>query len=203
MGVERMTADTGEESFLCDFTNEGGYDRRYRYLKNIMGMWMINQTRNEIGTEYSFSEICDMAKEADIDSIVDASDDRFLAPSSMFEEVKKACSETNQQVPTNLAETAKVIYMSLAECYRKTALEIEEMTGVSYPCIHIVGGGSKATYLNELTAKATGKTVYAGPDEATSIGNIVCQMMANDEINNLKEARDLIFKSFGVKEIKG
>lgn len=203
MGTELFEANCSELSKALNFTNEGGVDYRFRYLKNIMGMWMINQVKNEIGKDYSFSEICDMAKEADINSIVNASDDRFLAPSSMFEEVKKACAETNQQVPTNLAETAKVIYMSLAECYRKTAVEIELMTGKDYSCIHIVGGGSKADYLNELTAKATGKTVYAGPDEATSIGNIVCQMMSNKEIDNLKQARDLIFKSFGVKEIKG
>lgn len=203
MGTELFEANCSELSKALNFTNEGGVDYRFRYLKNIMGMWMINELKNEIGQEYSFSEICDKAKNADINSIVNASDDRFLAPSSMFEEVKKACAETNQQVPTNLAETAKVIYMSLAECYRKTAVEIELMTGKDYSCIHIVGGGSKADYLNELTAKATGKTVYAGPDEATSIGNIVCQMMANKEINNLKQARDLIFKSFGVKEIKG
>lgn len=203
MGTELMEANCSKRSKELNFTNEGGVDYRFRYLKNIMGMWMINETRNEIGKEYSFSEICDKARDADIDSIVDASDVRFLAPVSMFDEVKKACAETNQKVPTNLAEAAKVIYMSLAECYKKTALEIEEMTGKSYPCIHIVGGGCKATYLNELTAKATGKTVYAGPDEATSIGNIVCQMMANKEIDNLLQARNLIFKSFGVKEIKG
>lgn len=203
MGTELLEANSSKESKELNFTNEGGVEYRFRYLKNIMGMWMINQMRKEINNKYSFSEICDLALKANIDSIVDVTDERFLAPDSMIEEIIKACAQTGQKVPVGVGEIAKVIYMSLAECYKKTALEIGKMTGKAYPCIYIVGGGCNASYLNELTAKVTGKTVYAGPDEATSIGNIVCQMMANKEIDNLKDARNLIFDSFKVKEIKG
>lgn len=203
MGTELKEANCSAESKKLNFTNEGGIEYRFRYLKNIMGMWMINQMRNEIGKDYSFGEICDMARNSKVESIVDASDDRFLAPASMSEEVKKACAESGQEVPLELKDIAKVIYKSLAECYKKTAKEIEMMTGITYPCIHIVGGGCQAEYLNELTAKALHKDVYAGPNEATSIGNIVTQMMADNLIANITDARNLIYKSFGVKEIKG
>lgn len=203
MGCELKEANCSKESKQHNFTNEGGIEYRFRYLKNIMGMWMINSMKKEIGEAYSFTEICEMAKASSIESIVDAQDDRFLAPQSMVLEVKQACLDTNQQVPQTIGEIAKVIYQSLAQCYKKTAIEVEEMTGKSYPCIHIVGGGCQATYLNELSAKACQKTVYAGPVEATAIGNITAQMMAKQELKNLQEARKCIFDSFEIKEIKG
>ncbi len=203
MGCELKEANCSKESQQHNFTNEGGIAYRFRYLKNIMGMWMINSMKKEIGSAYSFNEICDLAEKAKIDSIVDAQDACFLAPKSMVKAVQKACMDTHQQVPQTIGEIAKVIYQSLAHCYKMTAKEVESMTGKTYPCIHIVGGGCQATYLNELTARACHKTVYAGPVEATAIGNIVAQMMAKNELNNLQEARKCIFDSFEIKEIKG
>ena len=99
----------------------------------------------------------------------------------------------------NLAEVAAVIYNSLAKCYGKTIAEIEEITGKQFEGIHIVGGGANAEYLNQLTAKATGKTVYAGPTEATAIGNLSAQMIAGKELQNLNDARNCIFESFEIK----
>lgn len=198
MGVERKSADCSDESMTCNFTNEGGYDYRFRYLKNIMGLWMIQSVRKEIAPEQSFGEICEKASKTTIASLVDCNDDRFLAPENMTEEVCKACKESGQQVPEGIAEVAAVIYHSLAKCYADTITEIEKMTGVSYKCIHVVGGGANAAYLNELTAKATKRTVYAGPTEATAIGNLTAQMLAAREMTSLTQARKTIFDSFDI-----
>lgn len=199
MGVERMEADCSEESRFLNFTNEGGYEYRFRYLKNIMGLWMIQSLKKECGSEYSFVELCSMAEKEDIASLVDCNDDRFLAPKSMTAAVQEFCRETDQQVPQTPAQLACVIYNSLAECYRKTAQEIEGRTGVRYQGLHIVGGGSNAEYLNRLTAKATQKTVYAGPTEGTAIGNMAVQMMRAGELENLQAARKCIFDSNEIK----
>lgn len=199
MGTELTKADCSSESCACNLTNEGGYDYRFRYLKNIMGLWMIQSVKKEIGQEKSFGEICEMAAECDIESLVDANDARFLAPQNMTEEIEKACQKTGQKVPETLAEVASVIYRSLAHCYGKTIKEIEQLTGKKFNGIHIVGGGSNAEYLNELTAKATGLTVYAGPTEATAIGNLSAQMIANGELKDLWDARSCIYDSFEIK----
>lgn len=200
MGTERMTADCSEKSKAHNFTNEGGYDYRFRYLKNIMGLWMIQSVRKEIAADQSFGEICEAASKMTIQSLVDCNDDRFLAPANMTLEVQKACEESGQQVPQGIAEVASVIYNSLARCYADTIAEIADMTGSKYDSIHVVGGGANAAYLNELTAKATGCTVYAGPTEATAIGNLAAQMIADGELSDLQAARNCIFDSFRIKE---
>ena len=135
MGCELKEANCSLESKKRNFTNEGGIDYRFRYLKNIMGMWMINSMRKEIANEYSFDDICEMAKKETITSIVDAQDHRFLAPVSMVEEVKNACLETGQEVPQTIGQIAKVIYQSLADCYKNVANEIESMTRKKYSSI--------------------------------------------------------------------
>ena len=200
MGTELMEANCSRESKLHNLTNEGGYDYRFRFLKNIMGLWMIQSVKKEIGGNLGFGEICEQASHCTIPSIVDANDDRFLAPANMTEEVQAACRESGQQVPEGIAEVASVIYNSLAQCYAKTIKEIEEITGQKYDRIHIVGGGANAEYLNILTAKATGVPVYAGPTEATAIGNLAAQMMSAGELKDLKDARACVYKSFEIKQ---
>lgn len=200
MGTELMEANCSRESKLHNLTNEGGYDYRFRFLKNIMGLWMIQSVKKEIGGNLGFGEICEQASHCTIPSIVDANDDRFLAPANMTEEVQAACRESGQQVPEGIAEVASVIYNSLAQCYAKTIKEIEEITGQKYDRIHIVGGGANAEYLNILTAKATGVPVYAGPTEATAIGNLAAQMMSAGELKDLKDARVCVYKSFEIKQ---
>lgn len=202
MGTELMVANCSEKSHSCNFTNEGGYDYRFRYLKNIMGLWMIQCVRGEIASDMSYSQICEGASKCEIKSIVDANDSRFLAPDSMCEEVKNACLESGQQVPKDIFELACVIYNSLGECYRKTVKEIEEITGVKCSSIYIVGGGSNADYLNQITCKACGMRVYAGPTEATAIGNLAVQMIALKEIDDIYMARKMIADSFDIKEYK-
>ena len=128
---------------------------------------------------------------------VDAND--FFAPDSMIQAIQDYCERTGQPVPKTPGEVSTVVYQSLAECYGRTVKELESITGKTYEAINIVGGGSNAAYLNQLTANATGKTVYAGPGEATALGNIVAQMLTAGEYDSLATARKAIFDSFAVK----
>ena len=199
MGIERKEADCSMESMKANFTNEGGYDHRFRYLKNIMGLWMIQSVKKEFTEDLSFAEICEMASKETIPSIVDCNDDCFLAPESMIEAVQKFCCDTDQPVPETVGEISSVIYNSLAKCYGDTVEEIEAITGKKYSTIYVVGGGSNAGYLNELTAKYTGRKVSAGPSEATAIGNIIVQMIHDGVFASLPEARTCVKESFDVK----
>lgn len=211
MGCELLSANTSAEAEKANFTNEGGYDHRYRFLKNIMGLWMIQSVKKELeegyqyagrgnDEDYSFAHLCEKASTETIDSLVDANDARFLAPQSMIREIKDACWEKNLEVPETPWQIARVIYRSLACCYKDAAKEIEDLTGKSFDSINIVGGGSNAKWLNELTAEVTGKNVLAGPGEATAIGNLGAQMIAGDEFADLKTFRACVFESFGVKK---
>ena len=199
MGTELKAANCSKESELFNMTNEGGYDYRFRYLKNIMGLWMIQSVKKELGQNKSFGEICEMATKESISSLIDANDSRFLSPKNMTREIQAACQESRQQVPETLAEVACVVYRSLAHCYGKTIKEIEQLTGKKFDGIHIVGGGSNAEYLNQLTSKITGLPVYAGPTEATAIGNLCAQMIADGELKDLWDARNCIYDSFDIK----
>lgn len=202
MGIESKEPYCSQLSMEHNLTNEGGYEYRFRFLKNIMGLWMIQNVKHELGDIYSYAELCEMAaKEDGFTSRVDVNDSCFLAPANMTEEIKRYCRDTNQPEPTTPGQLAAVIYNSLAESYGETVKEIEKVTGRTYSRIHIIGGGSNAGYLNELTAKATGKKVYAGPTEATAIGNLIVQMIKDKEFATLEEARACIYESFDVKEI--
>ncbi|MBE5871973.1 MAG: rhamnulokinase [Lachnospiraceae bacterium] len=200
MGTELRQADCSRESMEHNLTNEGGYEYRFRYLKNIMGMWMINSVRRELDPELDFGELVKQAEKSGITSLVNANDSRFLAPESMTKEIQAACRESGQQVPEGIGEVAQVIYRSLAKCYADTMKEIQKITGFAFEGVHIVGGGCSADYLNRLTAAACQKPVYAGPVEATAIGNIAVQMIAAGELENLTAARSCIYDSFPVQK---
>ena len=132
----------------ANFTNEGGYDTRYRYLKNIMGLSMIQSVKNELsekGEEYSFAQLCEMASKERISSLVDCNETAFLAPESMITAVKEYCKKKELQVPNTPGEISAVIYNSLAVCYAQTVKELESITGKTYESIHVVGGGSNAS----------------------------------------------------------
>lgn len=203
MGIESTEANCSMESMEKNFTNEGGYAYRYRFLKNIMGLWMIQSVKKELDDKYSFAELCEMAEGCSaFSSRVDVNDDCFLAPESMIEAIRDYCVRTGQQAPEGPAELACCIYHSLSESYAQTVREIEELTGRQFDAIHIVGGGSNAMYLNELTAKATGRTVYAGPGEATAIGNLLAQMLAAGKFRDIYEARKAVYDSFAVKKLE-
>ena len=198
MGIESLKPIINGNAAAANFTNEGGYDRRFRFLKNIMGLWMIQSVRHEYNDAYSFAQLCDMAEESkDFPSRVDVN---FLSPDSMVEVIKQYCQKTGQQVPESVGELASVVYCSLAQSYGETVSGLEKIAGRIYDSIHIIGGGSNAAYLNQLTADATGKTVYAGPGEATAIGNLLAQMIHAEELADLKNARKCVRESFEIKK---
>ena len=203
MGTEVKEALCTSEARMANLTNEGGYERRFRLLKNIMGLWMIQSVRHEDKDAYSFAQICQWAEEnREFPSRVDVNDESFLAPASMKEAVKEYCQKTGQKIPRTTGEMGAVIYESLAECYGRTAKEIETVTGKHYNTIYIIGGGANADYLSRLTAAAAGRRVLAGPTEATAAGNLAVQMKTAGLFKSLKEARNCIRQSFPIKSFE-
>lgn len=202
MGIERLIPDCTEMSRKHNFTNEGGYHHRYRYLKNIMGMWVMQNLRREFKHKYTFEELYELAHIGRYFTlIVDVNDDTFLAPESMIRALQDYCEQTGQEKPETECELLYCVYRSLAKCYAKTVAEIETVTGRTYDTIHVVGGGCQDKFLDRLLVEVTGKEVYAGPVEATAIGNIMAQMLRDDVFEDLKEARRVVAKSFDVKRI--
>ena len=218
LGVENDHPITSEASRLQNFTNEGGAWHRFRYLKNIMGLWMIQSIRRELnGTEYvagrasrhaagrtySFPELIEEAqKAADFPSVVDANDPAFLAPESMIDAIRDACARSGQPVPQTVGEVMQCVYRSLARCYKEAIEGLSQLTGKTYTSINIVGGGCQDAYLNKLTAQATGLPVFAGPIEGTAIGNLLVQMIAAGEFASLEEARAAVRESFDIQQIQ-
>lgn len=216
LGVENESPITGEASMLANFTNEGGYRYRYRYLKNIMGLWMIQSIRRELNgvsyvegskktaaqRQWSYAELEAEARGcADFTSRVDVNDSSFLAPESMTDAVKQFCVQTGQSVPQTVGELMQCVYASLAAGYAGAVRELSALTGKVYTSINIVGGGSKDGYLNELTARTTGLPVFAGPTEGTALGNLMAQFIAAGEFDDLEAARAAIRQSFDIKEV--
>lgn len=224
LGVENESPITTQASRLENFTNEGGAWYRYRYLKNIMGLWMIQSIRRELnGVEYvegktrapwtlevqagervwSFPDLIEAAKEAeDFPSLVDANQEAFLAPTSMIAALQKACAQTGQPVPATVGQLMQCVYRSLTLCYKKAIEDLSRLTGHTYRAIHIVGGGCQDNYLNRMTAAVTGLPVWAGPVEGTAIGNLVVQMISGGEFSDLAQARACIRRSFPVEKIQ-
>lgn len=205
LGVENPQPVLTRESCLANFTNEGGYDRRFRYLKNIMGLWMIQSVRRELGETRGqrpeFPELIAAARrERDFPSVLDVDDPRFLAPVSMIQEVKAACRESGQPEPQNTGQVMQCVYNSLTLDYAKSVKQLESLTGRSFTSMNIVGGGSQDGYLNQLTANATGLQVYAGPTEGTALGNLLVQFLAGGEFESLAQAREAVRTSFDIAE---
>ena len=217
LGVENEMAITTEASRQANFTNEGGAWYRYRYLSNIMGLWMIQSVRRELngvsyvagkdnrvatGKKWSFPDlIAEAEKEEGFAAVVDVNASCFLAPESMIQAIKDECARTNQPVPETVGQIMQCVYTSLSRCYRDAIHALEGLTGKRYTSINIVGGGCQDGYLNRRTAQATGLTVYAGPVEGTAIGNLLVQMIEAKEFENLQAARNAIRESFEIKEV--
>ncbi len=198
MGVESLTPDSSEKAREHNFTNEGGASYRFRFLKNIMGLWIIQSIRKELDGKYTFAELCDMATAlGDTKYRINVNDSCFLAPDSMIGAINRYCGTEDMPLDHMLC----CVYQSLAECYVQTIAEIAEITGKKLEALHIIGGGSKDDYLNELTAKALDIPVYAGPIEATAIGNLLAQMIGTGVFASIAEAREAVFRSFDVKKV--
>lgn len=203
IGIESNKPICSKEAFHYNFTNEWGAYGTYRFLKNIMGLWMIQEIKRLYTKEISFTE---MARKADkteyFNSIVDVNDTRFTNPENMIKEIQEACLESKQSVPETIGELVNCVYSSLAKSYQKELQRIEEITGNTIEELYIVGGGSKIQALNQLTADLTGKTVYTGPSEATAIGNLLVQMLTVGEVEDLSKGRELIKDSFEIYKFK-
>ena len=196
VGVENDTPITSKDALVAGFTNEGGVEYRYRFLKNIMGMWLFQNIRKELDKKYTYDQMMQMAMDSSFTQTVDVTDNCFNAPDSMIEAFR-----TKLGMPDlDIADLLSCVYHSLAESYKKCVEQIESLSGKTIPSIQIVGGGSKDRYLNSLTSKYTGKTVYTGLTEATALGNIITQLMSDTSIT-LTQAREIVKKSFDIKAV--
>ncbi|MDR1581321.1 MAG: rhamnulokinase [Synergistaceae bacterium] len=201
LGAESVTPVISPDSRAANFTNEGGYAFRYRFLKNIMGLWMIQSVRrdeNKAGRKHSFAELERMARGADeFPTFVDVNDDAFFAPDNMTEAIVSVCEREGKRPPKNLPETLRCVYQSLAASYRDAIRDMERVMNRKFTSINVVGGGCKDTFLNELTADYTGLPVYVGPVEGAVIGNLLAQMLAAGEFRDVADARKSVAESFG------
>ncbi|MBQ4552154.1 MAG: rhamnulokinase [Clostridia bacterium] len=196
LGLELPAPVLTEESRAFNMTNEGGVCGTIRYLKNIMGLWMLQQLRRELCPELTYAEIAQLAEAADAyPGRVNADDQRFMAPASMRDEIAAALREGGYPLPASVGEWAACICHSLADCYARAVDALEKLTDTQINCLRVVGGGCQNAYLNRLTAQALHRRVTAGPVEATAIGNILSQMGLT-----LSEARALVRQSFPLKE---
>jgi rhamnulokinase len=203
MGCETMTPELSEKSRVTNLTNEGGYGYRYRLLKNIMGLWMIQSIRRELAPDMNFDDIARAASESGTDTRVDCEDETFLSPDSMYDSIRRWCAQRGLAAPESVGESAAVIYGGLADAYAKVARQLSDVTGRRFTDIFIVGGGSKDDYLNGLTARTTGLTVHAGVPEAAAVGNILAQMISDGVFSDIDEARTCVAGSFEIKEYGG
>ncbi len=197
MGTELTFPIVSKDAYEANFTNEGGVEYRYRFLKNIMGMWLLQSIRKSVDKKYSFDQMMKKAMESTYEGRIDPNDPSFVSPENMLFEIRKALGKDD--LP--LEDVLKSIYLSLAYSYSDTVKEIESITGKSVDCINIVGGGSRDAFLNRLTKEKTGKKVVSGPTEATAIGNLIIQFMYLDKNLTLDDAREYIKKSFDIREI--
>lgn len=202
LGVELARPNCSATAQRANFTNEGGFAGRYRFLKNIMGLWILQSIKKELA-EYSYDQLSEMAvQEESFSGRIDVNDAAFLAPQNMTDAVMSFCKQHGQRVPANTGQLISCVYNSLADSYAAAIDELEVITGRSYKRLHIVGGGSKDGFLNKLSAKATGKEVWIGPAEGTAAGNIVAQMLGDGSIASVEEARRIIRDSFTIDIIR-
>lgn len=193
IGTELKEPLITEETQKQNYTNEWGAYETIRFLKNITGMWSIQEIARMLDYQYSYQEMADAAKKvAPFEQFVDLNDNRFTNPQNMIEEIQAYCKETNQKVPETVGELTMCVYSNLAFLYAHELEHLERLTGHSFDVIHIVGGGSNVSILNQLTATVTGKTVVAGPGEATALGNLLVQMIADGKIESLQHARQFL-----------
>lgn len=201
IGVENSFPICITKALDYNFTNEGGLDYRFRFLKNIMGLWIIQEVKRNYHNVYSFVELAELAsEEEDFYAVVNVDEDRFLKPENMIKEIEKYCEETGQPIPYTPGQIAKCVLDSLAVSYKKAIKQIEEIYENKFKKINVIGGGSQNELLNQLIADTTNKEVLAGPVEATAIGNLVSQLIAMGKIGDLNEARNIVKQSFQMKK---
>ncbi len=205
LGIESPVPLVSEQTLAMNFTNEGGVEGTTRFLKNIMGMWLIQECKRVWDTKSTMGwhEIVALSNHAKpFISLINPDDASFLNPGDMPQAVQEYCARTNQPVPQTKGEIARCIYDSLVLKYKYTLRQIETVTGKKIERLHIIGGGAHNSMMNQLTADATGIEVLAGPTEATATGNILLQAKALGKVNSLAEMREIVSNSFEVIRFK-
>ncbi len=204
LGAELREPDCSAAAARVPFTNEGGLEGTIRFLANIMGSWLFQETRrvwNEAGKNYSFADMENLAKaSAPCKFLINPNCQDFLTPGDMPARVREFCRATGQGEPADDGEVLRAVYDSLALYFADRVAKLGEVLGTSYPVINMVGGGTKDAFLMQLTADASGARVVAGPVEATAIGNIAAQAIASGVLADLRAARRMVSASFEVKD---
>lgn len=200
MGLESSRPIISEHTRQLNFTNEGGVEGTIRFLKNIMGMWLIQEVQRiweGEGTKYTWPQMVELARRSEpFKFLINPDDNLFLNPRDMTQAVRDYCYQTAQGTPHSHGETIRCIYDSLALKYKYTLEQIREVSDQPIEVIHIIGGGANNDFLNQLTADATGLQVIAGPTEATAIGNILIQAKAMGYVKSVREIRQIVADSF-------
>jgi len=204
MGVELNEPVINDASLAANFTNEVGVANRIRFLKNIPGLWVLQECKRaweRDGHEWSYAELTAAATEAKhLATVLDL--DEFVSPGNHPRRIEEYCQKTGQEVPADIPSMARVILYSLAVRYKQVLELLESLTGRKLEVIHIIGGGSRNALLNQLTANVTGRIVIAGPAEATAAGNALTQAMGAGHLSSLEELRAVIRNSFEVEEFR-
>ena len=192
VGTENLTPVTTPAAMAANLANEGGIEYRYRFLKNIMGMWLFQSIRRDLEKRYTYDEMMHMAEASSYEEKIDPTSSAFLAPDNMIEAVRAALGRPDLA----LGDVLNAVYHSLAASYDKTVKELEVIAGKQIDTVAIVGGGCKDDYLNRLTARYTGKCVSAGPVECTATGNLLAQLLYLDKSLTLTAAREIVKSTF-------
>ena len=204
LGVEIDQPIISSESLAAEMTNEGGVGNKIRFLKNLPGLWLVQQCRNQWAHEgelYSYDDLTEMASATQpLKSLIIPGDECFMSPSNMPAAIKNYCQESNQTIPLTKGAVIRCVLESLVLEYRWVCNQIDRLMNKHYPVIHIIGGGTKNKLLNQMAANATGRHVITGPVEATAIGNMLVQGIALGDIKSLTEGRKIVNKSFNVEE---
>ncbi|HEX4231101.1 MAG TPA: rhamnulokinase family protein [Bryobacteraceae bacterium] len=202
MGVETDKPVINDASLAANFTNESGVGGKIRLLKNIAGLWILQECRRawaRAGQEYTYAELMERAAAAKpTETIIDPDD--FVLPGNHPERICEFCRKSGQEIPADAGSMALVILQSLAVRYKEVLEVLERLTGRSITTIHIVGGGSRNRLLNQLAANRTGRKIIAGPVEATAAGNALTQAMGSGDVSSLQDLRSIVRRSFEVEE---
>jgi rhamnulokinase len=204
MGVELDNPVITDASLEANFTNEVGVQNRIRFLKNIPGLWVLQECKRSWareGQDLSYADLTAAATQAEpLATVLDL--DEFVSPGNHPQRIKDYCRKTGQEAPSDVASTTRVILNSLAVRYQQVLETLESLTGRKLDVVHIIGGGSRNTLLNQLTANVTGRRVLAGPAEATAAGNALTQAMGTGQIASLEELRAIVRNSFDMEEFQ-
>ena len=205
MGVELDEPIINADSLRCNFTNEVGFGPTIRFLRNIMGLWLVQECRRDLasrGSDRTYAELTELAARATCDAMIDPDHPPFLAPGDMCAKIERFCRATNQPPPREEGQIVRCCLESLALTYRRTLEQVEELTGKRIDTIHVVGGGSRNELLNQMTADACGRAVVAGPVEAAAIGNLLVQAISLGAVASRQQARRIVRASFDLKRFE-